>query len=145
VRFLDARGRIAGHNQIDISNADGRSAIAPEQSDRFQVAILCGFKRAFNILGFSASRNRDEDVTRFPVGRDLPRKDFFEAIIVSDRREQAATLGKIERGKGPAIMHKTTGKLRTEIGRVGRAPTIPADEHFISRLQTFHDQVRRAL
>ena len=50
VRFLNARGRFAFHDKIDIGHADGRSAVAPEERDRFQFARFRFFQRAFHIF-----------------------------------------------------------------------------------------------
>ena len=142
VRFLDARSGIAFYRKIDIGHANGRSTVAAEQRDRFESPFFSFVERTPDIGRFAARANGDENVSRFSESRDLSRKDFLEAVIICRRRDQAPALRQIHCRVRPAIFHESARELRAKIGRIRRAPAVAANEKFISRAQTFADQIR---
>ena len=50
VGFLDARGRIAVHDEIDIRDTNCRATVTTEQRDRFEFALLSFLERAPNVF-----------------------------------------------------------------------------------------------
>ena len=95
VRFLDARRGIPWHRKIDIGKSDAGSTIAAKQRDRFQFAFFSFLDRSSDIVRFAARANSDENVPAPSESDDLPRKDFFESVVIRGRRDQAAALRQV--------------------------------------------------
>ena len=131
MRFLNARGRIAGDNQIHIRNSATFPAVAAEQGDRLQSTRLGLFQGTSDILRLTTCRDRDEHVAGIGKSANLPRENFIEPIVVCGRGEQTSALRKIQRWIWSAIFDKPARELRRKIGGIGCAPPVAAGEYFL--------------
>jgi hypothetical protein len=66
VRFLNPRRRSSAHQKIDISQADGRSSIAPEESNDFQFTLFRLLQRSNDVLRPSGSGQTNQQIA-FPA------------------------------------------------------------------------------
>ena len=128
VRFLNARGRIAFYRKIDIGQAKAGPTVAAKQRDRFQFAFFSFLNRSPDIVRFAARANSDENVPAPSESDDLPRKDFFESVVIRGRRDQATALRQVQRRIRAAIFHEPARELGAKIRRIGRASPITADK-----------------
>ena len=94
-----------------ISNANRRSAIAPEKCDCFQLARFRFLQCANQILRFSGSGQADEHIARYTECRHLTRKDLIETIVVPSGGENSAITRETNRRKRAAIFGKTDHKF----------------------------------
>ena len=92
VHLLDARGRFARHDEVDLGDPFARAAFAPKQSDRPEFTGFSLFQRSPDVGAFSTRGDRNQEVTGLCERRHLPRKDFLEPIIVSGGSQKAAAL-----------------------------------------------------
>ena len=144
MRFLNARGRVAPHEELDLRPAFGGSAVAAEERDGRQAAGLSLLQRAQDIFRIAAGCDGDEDVAGLTKAGDLAGEDLVVAVIVADRAHEAPTLGEVKRRIGAPIGREATAELGREIGAVRRAPAVAADEKLFSRREAVDHRVNRA-
>ena len=134
---------MAPDQKIDVGNTDGRSAVASEKCDRFQLARFCFFQRALDIFGFPGSRQANEQIAGHTKGGHLACENFVESIIIARGSQQRAVARETNRRIRSAIFAEAYDKLGCEMRGVSRATPIAADEQFVSRAQTLLDQICR--
>src|SRR6266853_2810294 len=141
VGFLNSRRGIAFYQEIEIGNADRRSAIAPEKCDRFQLARFRFLQCANQIPRFSGSSQADEHIARLSKRCHLTRKNFIEAVIIRCGGQNSAIACETNRWKRRSIVGKTYDQLGREMGCISRAAAVPAYQQLVSRTQTLIDQI----
>jgi len=73
--------------------------------------------------------------------RNLACENFIEAVIVCGRSEKSAIAREANRRLRPAVLRETHYELGRKMRGISRAPAISANEQFVSRAQTFFDQI----
>jgi len=145
VAFLNPRGVITGHEQIERGHAFRKAAIPAEETDAFDAPAPGLLQRAQNIFRLAAGGEGDDQIARLGQAPDLARENFVGAVVVAHGGHQFA-IGRERNGRiWPAVGDEAAEKFRGQVRGVGRAAAIAADEQLVAGGQAGQNHFCRAI
>lgn len=142
MRLLRGGPALTGHDELDRREAASRAAASTEKGEALQVARFGFTKGGEDVGGVAAGREHDDEVAGLGEARDLAREGLVEAVVVADARHERAIGGQRERWQRTPIFGVAAGELGGEVGGLGGAPAIAADEEFVAGAQRFENERR---
>ena len=141
--FLGGRSVVAGDDEIDSGESPGLAAAAAEEGYAGQAEALRFGEGGENVGGVAARGEDDQQVAGTGEAGDLARERVFVAVIVADAGEQRAVGGKGDRGERAAILGVATDKFGGEMGGLGGAAAVAADEQFSAAAEGLENEAGR--
>lgn len=141
--FLGGRSVVAGDDEIDSGESPGLAAAAAEEGDAGQAKALRFGEGGENVGGVAARGEDDQQVAGTGEAGDLARERVFVAVIVADAGEQRAVGGKGDRGERAAILGVATDEFGGEMGGLGGAAAVAADEQLSAAAEGLENEAGR--
>ena len=84
VGFLDSGGDLLGNQQFDVRQAETRSTVPAQKSNRTESEFFCLLEGTLDVLGFTAGGQRDQQIAGCSERPDLPGEQFRMRVVVAD-------------------------------------------------------------